>query len=412
MPSLLKQKLQKLARDLDPILVGSALALTAIGVLLIYSAQHDMPDPKDRILWSRQLMWWVVAMVCFVLSAWLPLRMHEVFAYVYLGAVALLLMALLWLGVGTSGQWISLGPAYLQPSEPAKLALLFALSRYLAYLNRPIIGWKPLFQLGLLVAPIWFLVIKQPDLGTSLVFWALTLVLVFWAGAPPLSLFLLISPLISLVLAFNWIAWIIYLAVLLAALFISRPRLIMSVGVVAANVLFGIVTPLAWNKFMPYQKMRILVFLDPGSDPRGSGYQIIQSKVAIGSGGFWGKGFLHGTQTALNFLPEKHTDFIYSVGGEELGFWGGMLILILFGLFLWRAIDTGYLARNRFARFLVVGGAGITAFQLLVNVGMTLGLMPVTGLPLPFVSYGGSSLCLFWVLTGLTVNVRRRWQDY
>jgi len=402
----------KFLKELDWILVGSAFLLTAIGALLIYSAQHGMPEARDRILWSRQLMWWGVATIAFLVSAWLPLRFHEVFAYVYLAVIGLALLALVTLGISTSGQWISLGPAYIQPSEPAKLALLIALSRYLAYLKRPVITPRPLLALAAIVVPIWFLVIKQPDLGTSLVFWALFLVMLFWAGAPLPALFLLVSPALSLVLAFNWVVWTLFFIALLAILYYERPRLPISVGVVSLNLLFGIVTPLLWSRLMPYQKMRILVFLDPGMDPRGAGYQIIQSKVAIGSGGLWGKGFLEGTQTGLHFLPEKHTDFIYAVGGEEFGFWGAFLILVLFGILLWRIIDAAYLSRNRFSQFLAAGTAGIIAFQVLVNVGMTLGLMPVTGLPLPFVSYGGSSLVLFWILIGLVVNVRRHWQEY
>lgn len=404
--------LWKFLKELDWILVGSALLLTAIGTLLIYSAQHAMPEARDRLLWSRQLTWWGVATVAFIIAVWLPLRLHEVFAYVYLVAVGLALLALVTMGIGTSGQWIALGPAYIQPSEPAKLALLIALSRYLAYLKKPVISPRPLLWLCAIVLPIWILVIKQPDLGTSLVFWALLLVMIFWAGAPLPALFLLVSPLLSLVLAFDWIVWTVFFVVVLAVLYYERPRLPLSVGVVTINLIFGIVTPIVWNGLMPYQQKRILVFLDPGMDSRGAGYQIIQSKVAIGSGGLWGKGFLEGTQTGLHFLPEKHTDFIFAVCGEEFGFWGSLLVLVLIGLFLWRAIDAAYLARNRFAQFLAVGTAGIVAFQVLVNIGMTLGLMPVTGLPLPFVSYGGSSLVLFWFLTGLVVNVRRHWQEY
>jgi rod shape determining protein RodA len=406
------RQLKQFLGEFDLILTGSAMALTGIGVLLVYSAQHQAPDASQQLLWTRQIMWWGLAMVAFGVTAWLPLRVHEVFAYVYLGVTCLVLLGMLWLTPGTGERWIALGPIHIQPSEPAKLALLFALSRYLGYLKRPVFGWRPLFAVFLLVVPVWVLVFKQPDLGTSLVFWALLLVMVYWAGASPISLFLLISPLLSLVLAFNWIVWILFLAILLLVLFLSRPRLLVSVGVVTVNTLFGVVTPFVWNRLLPYQKMRILSFIDPGSDPRGAGYQIIQSKVAIGSGGFWGKGFLQGTQTGLHFLPEKHTDFIFSVGSEEFGFWGAMVILLLFGLYLWRAIDAGYMARNRFARFLAVGAAAIVAFQMVVNIGMTVGLMPVTGLPLPFVSYGGSSLVLFWVLTGLVVNVRRRWQEY
>lgn len=402
----------KFLKELDWLLIGSALLLTAIGALLIYSAQHAMPEARDRVLWSRQLMWWSVAMAAFAVSVWLPVRLHEVFAYIYLSVVGLALLALVTFEISTSGQWIALGPAYIQPSEPAKLALLIALSRYLAYLKRPVMSPRPLLALAGIVVPIWFLVIKQPDLGTSLVFWALFLVMLFWAGASLLALFLLISPVITLVLIFTPIVWILFFIGLLGVLFYQRPRLPVSIGIVTLNLIFGIVTPIVWNGLMPYQQQRILVFLDPGKDPRGAGYQIIQSKVAIGSGGLWGKGYLEGTQTNLHFLPEKHTDFIFAVGGEEFGFWGAMLILALFGIFLWRTIDTAYVVRNRFSQFIAVGTAGIVAFQVVVNIGMTLGLMPVTGLPLPFVSYGGSSLVLFWILTGLVANIRRHWQEY
>jgi rod shape determining protein RodA len=321
-------------------------------------------------------------------------------------------LGLLVLERDVGGRWISLGPAYLQPSEFGKLAVLFALCRYLAYLKRPLTGWQPLMTISLLVGPVTLLVLKQPDLGTSLVFLAMTFILLFWGGIPPLTLFFLVSPVISLVLAFSWISWIAFAAVLITILALTRPRLIISTGVMAVNLLFGIITPLVWNHLLPYQRMRILIFLDPGADPRRAGYQIIQSKVAIGSGGLLGKGYLEGTQTGLHFLPAKHTDFIFSVCGEEFGFWGSSIVLILFAVFLWRAISIGDRARNRFGRFLAVGIAGIAGFQLLVNAGMTLGLMPVTGIPLPFVSYGGSSLLLFWILTGLLVNIRRNWLEY
>jgi rod shape determining protein RodA len=399
-------------REYDPIFIGAAVALTGIGIVLVFAAQFNAPDPAERNYWNRQLLWSAVALVGFLLAVRVPLRFHEVFAYVYLGAIGLVLLGLLLLGRAIDGRWISLGPAYLQPSEIAKIAVLLALSRYLAYLKRPLFGWKPLLTVAALVGPISLLVLKQPDMGTALVFLAMSLVLIFWGGVPPVGLFLLLSPFISLILAFDWIVWISFAAVLIVVLVVVRPRLILSIMVVTANLAFGVVTPILWNQLLPYQQNRILVFLNPGADPRGAGYQIIQSKVAIGSGGFWGKGLLEGTQTGLHFLPAKHTDFIFSVCGEEFGFVGSLALLLLFGIYLWRAINTGALTRNRFGRFLAVGAAGIVAFQLLVNVGMTLGLMPVTGIPLPFVSYGGSSLVLFWFITGLIVNVRRNWQEY
>ena len=406
------QRAWRRIQDYDPILIGSALALTGAGILLIYAAQHSAPNPTDRGYWSRQLLWSIVALVAFVAAVKIPLRFHEVFAYVYLGGIGAVLLGLLFFANVEGGRWIALGPAYLQPSEIAKIAVLFALSRYLAYLKRPLFGWKPLMIVGLLVGPISLLVLKQPDLGTALVFLAVSLVMIFWGGVPPVGMFFLVSPLISLILAFNWMAWIAFAAVLIIFLWRVRPRLTVAIMVVTLNLAFGVFTPIVWNHLRPYQQNRILIFLNPGADPRGAGYQIIQSKVAIGSGGFWGKGFLEGTQTGLHFLPAKHTDFIFSVCGEEFGFIGSFVLLLLFGIYLWRAINTGDLTRNRFGRFLAVGSAGIVAFQLLVNVGMTLGLMPVTGIPLPFVSYGGSSLVLFWFITGLIVNVRRNWQEY
>lgn len=399
-------------RDYDPILIGSALGLTGAGVLLIYAAQHSAIDPSDQGYWTRQLIWFLVAIAAFVAAARIPMRFHEVFAYVYLGGIGAVLMGLLLFGNVAGGRWIAFGPAYLQPSELAKIAVLFALSRYLAYLKRPLFGWRPMLTIGALVGPILLLVLKQPDLGTALVFLAISLVLIYWGGVPLVGMFFLVSPTISLILAFNWMVWIAFAAALIIVLVRVRPRLILAIMVVTLNLAFGVITPIMWNHLRPYQQNRILIFLNPGADPRGAGYQIIQSKVAIGSGGFWGKGFLEGTQTGLHFLPAKHTDFIFSVCGEEFGFIGSFVLLMLFGIYLWRAINAGDLTRNRFGRFLAVGAAGIVAFQLLVNVGMTVGMMPVTGIPLPFVSYGGSSLVLFWFLTGLIVNVRRNWQEY
>jgi rod shape determining protein RodA len=402
----------KQVRNSDPILIGSAVALTGIGVLLIFAAQYNDPDPGQRGYWSRQLLWCLVALIGFVIAIKIPLRFHEVFAYVYLGGVAALLAGLLFLESVVGGRWISLGPAYLQPSEIAKIAVLVALSRYLAYLKRPLFNWRPMLMVALIVGPISLLVLKQPDLGTALVFFVMTLILLFWGGVPAVGLFFLLSPLCSLILAFNWIALTAFIAVLLAALMWVRPRLHLAILIVTINLAFGVITPMMWGQLRPYQQKRILVFLNPGADPRGAGYQIIQSKVAIGSGGFWGKGYLQGTQTGLHFLPAKHTDFVFSVCGEEFGFVGATVLLALFWAYLWRAIMIGNMARSRFGRFLAVGAAGIVIFQVLVNVGMTLGLMPVTGIPLPFVSYGGTSLVLFWFLTGLIVNVRRNWQEY
>ncbi len=400
-------------RDYDPVLIGSALALSIIGIILIYSSQHNSTGEYFRNLYLRQIIWLGVALVAFIFAVLIPLRMHEVFAYVYLVGIWAILILLIIVGrKAGAARWVSLGPAYIQPSELAKLAVIFALSRYLAYLKRPVLSPRAISGIMILVLVTSGLVLKQPDLGTSLVFWAVVVTMLFWAGASPLVLFLTLSPLLSLVFAFHWISWIIFFLLVLVALNHVRPNLWTAVGVVAANLAFGIITPLIWGRLLDYQKKRILTFLDPGTDPTGAGYQIIQSKVAIGSGGLFGKGFLQGTQSRLDFLPARHTDFIFSVAGEEFGLFGAMIIIGLFALLMWHIVSIGSMPRNNFNRSLAGGILAVIGFQMLVNIGMAVGMAPVTGLPLPFVSYGGSSLVIFWVMIGLLVNVRRHWQEY
>jgi rod shape determining protein RodA len=256
------------------------------------------------------------------------------------------------------------------------------------------------------------LILKQPDLGTALVFFVILFALWFWSGLSPGYLFLILSPLVSLVAASHWLSWAIYFAVLLVIIALVRPGAVMGILTVVLNLAFGVITPFMWGRLADYQKLRILTFLDPGRDPRGAGYQIIQSKISIGSGGTFGKGFLHGSQTRLEFLPERHTDFVFSVLGEEFGLWGSMIVLFLFGYIFYRAIRIAVRCRSRFMSNVVAGATAILFFQFVINVGMTLGIMPVTGLALPLLSYGGTALVLAWTLMGLIVSADYRWQEY
>jgi len=402
------------AKEYDPVMVGATLVLSVAGILLVYSSQHNAAGEYLRGFYLKQVIWLGVALAGFYIAVVVSLRVHEVFAYVYLLIIcgALLLLIILGRQDGGAARWVLLGPAYIQPSELAKLAIIVSLARYLAYTKRSVLSARTLLGVLMLVGITAALVLRQPDLGTSLVFWAVAVVMLFWAGASSLVLFLILSPALSLILAFNWISWIVFFIIVLAALHYLRPSLWAAVGVIVANLAFGIVTPIIWHRLLDYQQKRILTFLDPGTDPTGAGYQIIQSKVAIGSGGMLGKGFLQGTQSRLDFLPARHTDFIFSVAGEEFGLLGGVLIIGLFVLIMWRIVSIGYMSRNRFNRFLAGGILAVMGFQMLVNIAMTLGLAPVTGLPLPFVSYGGSSLVVFWIMIGLMANVRRHWQEY
>ena len=256
------------------------------------------------------------------------------------------------------------------------------------------------------------LILRQPDLGTSLVYLVLLVSLWFFSGLSPLYLVLLISPLISMITAFHWLAWAIYFFILLVVLFITRPTLKVGLTVAVANLLFGMMTPLLWNRLADYQKMRILIFLDPGRDPQRAGYQIIQSIISIGSGGLFGKGFLEGSQSRLEYLPVRHTDFVFSVLGEELGFIGAIVVIALFVFIILRGMRIAVRCRSTMMGTLAWGIITIIFFQMVVNIGMSLGLMPVTGLPLPFISYGGTSLVFFWVLLGLLVVADYHWQEY
>jgi rod shape determining protein RodA len=400
--------------DLNWGLVVVALILSIIGIFLIYSAKHYSDNVVEKGIYLKQIVWLFLGLSVGAIVFFIPLRFYEIFSYVlYFLAVGSLLVILL---VDSSkigaARWFSFGGLNIQPSEFVKIATIFALSRYLAYFKRSIYSFRWLaVVMGIALLPA-LLILKQPDLGTSLVFFAILISMLFWAGVPIFYLFLIVSPFISLLCAFHWIAWALFFLVLISLLYRFRLNFLFSVGFLLCNLAFGMITPLVWNRLHDYQKDRIIVFLDPGKDPQGAGYQIIQSKIAIGSGGLLGKGYLQGTQTKLAFLPHQHTDFVFSVLGEEFGVLGTLVLLGLFSFLMIKGIITANKTRNVFASNVALGITCIFAFQMLVNVGMAVGFLPVTGLPLPFVSYGGSSMVLSWILVGLLLAIHYRWYEY
>lgn len=402
------------SREIDLSLFCVALILCLIGVLLIYSAKHHSDNPAERATYIKQMVWILLGILICALTFSIPLRFYEIFSYVLYFLSLLTLVLILMVGSSKMGaaRWISLGGFNIQPSEFAKIATIFPLARYLAYSKRSIYSFRWLASVvGLALLPA-LLILKQPDLGTSLVFFAILISMLFWSGVPLLYLLLIISPVISLISAFHWICWALFFLTLILLLHRLRLTFVFSVGFLLLNLAFGMITPLVWNKLHDYQKQRIIVFLDPGRDPQGAGYQIIQSKVAIGSGGLGGKGYLEGSQTKLAFLPHQHTDFVFSVLGEEFGLRGGIILLGLFAFLIVRGILIAQKARNTFAGNVAVGLVAVIGFQMLVNIGMTLGVMPVTGLPLPFVSYGGSSMLLNWTALGILLAINSRWYEY
>ena len=399
----------------DPQLVAICLLLSVFGIAMIYSAGVlNVPSPVVERAWQRQVMWLGVALVGFTIVTRIPGRWIEwgaVPAYL-VGLVVLAAALLVGTGAGPAesvGRWISLGPIRFQPSEVAKMAAILGLARYLASREEPPANLRELVVPALLVGVPLALVVLQPDLGTALAFVGVLFAVLYWAGTPPLYLFLLASPGLALILSFDTRVWSAYFLALVAGVYLLRFRLYLveSAAVVLANLAAGTIALPVWNSLADYQKNRLLVFLDPGMDPRGAGWNLIQSKVAIGSGGLFGKGFTQGTQKRLDFLPEQHTDFIFSVVGEELGFVGVTVVIAVFGWLLLRLVQLAERTTDPFAGLVLFGIFGVWLVHIFINVGMTVGIVPITGIPLPFLSYGGTFLVTCWALAGLAVRMAR-----
>lgn len=397
----------------DPGLVVAALGLSLFGVAMIYSAGVvNVPNSVVAGAWQRQLVWLVLALVFFMVSLRVPSRWVEwgaVPAYV----LALILLAatlVVGTGAGTAASvksWIRIGPVGIQPAELAKLATILALARFLAVRREAPTALRDLLAPSSLVAVPMFMVLLQPDLGTALAFVGILFAVLYWAGTPLPLLLLLASPGLALLLSFSTLLWSGYILLLMGGLYLYRYRLFAaeSVAAVLINVAAGTVAQPLWNSLADYQRNRLLVFLDPSVDPRGAGWHLVQSKVAIGSGGIFGKGFTEGTQKRLAFLPEQHTDFIFSVVGEELGFVGALLALLGFGYLLYRLVRMAEKTWDPFAGLVLFGIFGAWLVHVFINIGMTVGLVPVTGIPLPFISYGGSFLVVSWIAVATAVRV-------
>lgn len=395
----------------DVPLVIVALVLSAYGVAMVYSAgQTDVPTSAAHA-WMSQIRWLVLG----ILAAWAVSRASvRFFEWVSLPAyiVSLVLLAALLVigtGAGTAAgtrSWISIGGVRLgQPSELAKVAVVLMLARVLGARREPPRSLLELWKPALVVLVPWLLIMMQPDLGTGIVFIGIFFAMLFWSGVPLPLLVLVASPAVSLILAFNTSLWGAWFLLLLALVLWYKPYMLEGVGLMTANVVMGVVAPLLWERLAPYQRHRLLVFLDPSIDPRRSGWHVIQSQVAIGSGGWLGKGFLQGTQKRLAFLPEQHTDFIFAVLGEELGFIGVTIALSLFLFLLLRALRIAERANDSFSSLVAFGLAASWLVHIVVNVGMTLNLMPITGIPLPFFSYGGSFMLACWLAIGLLTRI-------
>ncbi|MCX7913699.1 MAG: rod shape-determining protein RodA [Thermodesulfovibrionales bacterium] len=348
------------------------ILISIIGILTIYSATRPPIETTNHPdFYIKQIIWLSISILALLMTACFDYSLFKRFSYIlYIIGIALLIIVL-GLGKTTMGaqRWLNLGIFSFQPSEAFKLIFIIALSRYLSDLSPSPLRNIPLKGIIIFgIIPV-LLIIKQPDLGTSILILSLFTILFLSKGV---SKRIIVSVLI--------------------------------IGLISAPFLGD----LAWNNLKDYQKNRIIAFLDPEVDPSGIGYHINQSKITIGSGNLFGKGYLKGTQGSLRFLPEKHTDFIFSVFAEEWGFIGCILLISLYLMLFLRGINTAILAKDEFAKLTAIGITTMFFLYFFVNIGMTLGMMPIVGVPLPFMSYGGTALLTNFIAAGILINIRMR----
>jgi rod shape determining protein RodA len=328
----------------------------------------------------------------------------------YLLSIVLLgLTLVIGTGAGTAAStksWLAIGGVRIgQPSEIAKITVVLMLAKVLSSRRESARSLLDLWKPAIIVAIPWLIIMLQPDLGSGIVFIGIFFAMLYWSGVAWPLLILIASPAVSLILSFSVGLWGAWFFILLALVLWYRPYLLEGIVLMVLNVATGVIAPMMWEKLAPYQQNRLRTFLDPSADVRGSGYHVIQSKVAIGSGGFSGQGYTLGTQKRLAFLPEQHTDFIFAVLGEELGFIG---VTVALGLFLWlflRVTEIAERANDSYSSLVAYGLMSGWFVHVLVNVGMTLNLMPITGIPLPFFSYGGSFMLASWVAVGILMRI-------
>ena len=348
----------------DRMLFFSVLAILLIGLVILYSASKEYY--AQNIL-SRQVTWILIGLVVLFIILRIDYQRFMSISYLLYGISIFFLILVLFVGKARGGahRWISLGAFHLQPSELTKITLVLALSSYIERRKNDVTKISFLFGALLLILPAFFLIFIEPDLGTALLLIPVSLAMLFIAGAK-------MSHIIGISLA----------------------------GMGAL--------PLFWHFLKDYQKQRLFVFINPNIDPLGSGYTIIQSKIAVGSGGLLGKGWLGGTQSQLNFLPERHTDFIFSVVGEEWGFLGALVLIFLYMLIVYKGMKIVSRTPDTYGRLIATGFVTLFSLQVVINIGMTIGFLPIVGLTLPLISYGGSSLITTLIALGFLLNVGMR----
>lgn len=390
-------------RKLDWLLLLCVAGLNIFGGFTIYSTEQAEQHGYSYQHWMVGILGLGIVML---FSRWryqLLLRWHWL---IYI-LTNISLVAVMLTGVTAKGaqRWIDIAGFNVQPSEFAKIGIVITLAALLH--NQDEADFKTVSRTLIITAVPWSLVFLQPDLGTSLVFGVIVIAMLYWANVKTGWLVLMISPLLSAILYHLYLSgWIIWVLAVAAIAWLSLPnKLISTLSAVAINLGAVELGNFFWSLLKDYQKARLIMFLDPEQDPLGGGYHLIQSRIAIGAGKLWGQGWRQGTQTQLDFIPEQHTDFIFSVVGEEFGFIGCILLLATFWVICIRLVWIALTANDDFGSLLAIGILAIIAFQTVINISMTIGLAPITGIPLPWMSYGRSSLLSSFISIGLVESV-------
>ena len=398
----LKQKF-----PIDWLIVLPVMLLLTFGLFAIYSATVNNPAALGNF--NRQVIWMGVAVLISGSFYFINLKTFQILSFVLYGISILLLIAVLIFGTEVAGNksWLQIGSVGLQPSEFTKFTTVLMFASYLSTQKSDKSGLiQVVIGMTIILIPV-ALILAQPDTGTCLVFIGMSLPILFWIGLDDALTFMIISPVIAAGLAFfNFYLFLGYVVICIAFIFYVK----MKPGFAMLTALFtisaGFLTVFfVENILLPHQRKRLEILLDPLIDPKGAGYNIIQSEIAIGSGGFLGKGFLAGTQTQLGFLPKQWTDFIFCVVSEEYGFLGSSILLLCFLILLWRLLVISTKMKSRFASIFTIGVFMVIAIHVFINLAMTMGLLPIIGIPLPFVSYGGSSMITFMAMIGTVMSI-------
>lgn len=414
---MIAERIQRFLKDLDYYILIPVFCLCLLGLICIHSATTNA-DAEKQFIFTKQLVLFGLGLIILLAVILTPIRYIDSLSFaLYVTALILLIGVMLFGSVRYGARrWFVFGPINLQPSEIAKIATILFIARILALRRINTSTVSNMTITLILIAVPMLLIMRQPDLGTALCIGAVAFPMLYHHGISLFPIFVMFSPIATVIVhigsGYSFDMFMLTLFAILIVLYYSRRHARTIVGVFLLNVVVGLASEPLWDSLQDYQKERILTFLNPERDAKGAGYQVLQSQIAIGAGGVVGRGYMNGTQTQLKFLPEQHTDFIFAVVGEEFGLIGGIVVIGLLLTIVIRMLMIADVVDDKFASLTLVGIASLFAFQMVVNIGMTSGIMPVTGIPLPFISYGGTALWTNLTLVGIAVNISMRKKVY